>query len=141
MELHKEALQAVGLQLLAVGLGEPKHAARYCGKLAPSQTCFAATANDPYYEWGLYQYTAKDMRLENLVKEFGDDLGFFGGVIENELLSFSSPSKIRELVKKNTSILKRKNAFIFAPIHNISQEVPPENVIALYQAGMEFGAF
>ena len=87
------------------------------------------------------QYTAKDMRLETLVKEFGNDLGFFGGVIENEILSFKSLSEIRNLVKMNTNILKRNKAFIFAPIHNISQEVPPENIIALYQAGLEFGIY
>lgn len=59
-------MHAVGLQLLAVGLGEAKHAERYCGKLAPSQTCFASTTNDPYHEWGVYQFTAKDMLVNGL---------------------------------------------------------------------------
>lgn len=67
MEQRQEDLKAAGLQLLAVGLGEPKHAERYCGKLAPSQTCFAATSNDPYHDWGLYQFTARDM-LANGIK-------------------------------------------------------------------------
>lgn len=61
MEQHHAALQAAGLKLVAVGLGEARHAERYCGKLAPSQACFAATTNDPYYTWGLYQFTAKDI--------------------------------------------------------------------------------
>lgn len=54
------------MQLLAVALGEARHAERYCGELAPSQTCFAATTNDPYYEWGLYQYTVKDFLVNGL---------------------------------------------------------------------------
>ena len=87
------------------------------------------------------QYTAKDMGLEKLVQDFGKDLGFLGGVVENEVLSFSSPEQIRELVQKNVSILKKNRAFLFAPIHNISQEVPPENIIALYEAGIEFGRY
>ena len=87
------------------------------------------------------QYTAKGMDLENLVDEFGKDIGFFGGTIENEALSFSSPSKIRNLVQENVAFLKKKHAFIFAPIHNISQEVPPENIIALYQSGKDFGIY
>jgi peroxiredoxin len=49
--------QAAGVQLLAVGLGRAEHAARYCGKLAPSMTCFAATSNKPYYLFGLRQST------------------------------------------------------------------------------------
>lgn len=87
------------------------------------------------------QYTAKDMGLENLINNFGKDLGFFGGVVENEVLSFRSPQQIRELAKKNVKILMKNKAFIFAPIHNISQEVSPENIIALYKAGAEFGRY
>jgi len=87
------------------------------------------------------QYSAKDMELEQLIDEFGKDLGFFGGVAENEVLSFSNPDEIRDLVEQNVSVLKKNNAFIFAPIHNISQEVPPENIIALYEAGKEFSRY
>lgn len=85
------------------------------------------------------QYSAKNMDLNILVNEFGKDLIFFGGTIENSVLSFSTPDKIREIVHNNIDVLNKQNGFIFAPIHNISQEVPPENVIALYEAGIEFG--
>ena len=61
MERHHAELQNAGLQLLAVGLGDSKHAERYCGKIAPSLTCFAATTNDPYYAWGLYQRTREQL--------------------------------------------------------------------------------
>ncbi len=47
-------------QIINIGLGEPKHAERYCGKLAPSYPCFAATSNKPYYLWGLQHGTAGD---------------------------------------------------------------------------------
>lgn len=87
------------------------------------------------------QYTAKGMELERLVREFGKDLGFYGGVVENEILSFSPPEEITELARRNVAILKQEKAFIFAPIHNISQEVPPENIVALYQAGLAFGKY
>jgi uroporphyrinogen decarboxylase len=87
------------------------------------------------------QYTAKGMELERLVREFGKDLGFYGGVVENEILSFSTPEEITELARRNVAILKQEKAFIFAPIHNISQEVPPENIVALYQAGLAFGKY
>jgi uroporphyrinogen decarboxylase len=87
------------------------------------------------------QYTAKDMRLEKLVKEFGKDIGFFGGVIENTVLSTGKPDEIRQLVCHNVNTLKREKGFIFAPIHNISQEVPPENILALYQTGAECGKY
>jgi hypothetical protein len=57
LEQHHEQITTAGLKSLAVGLGEAKHAERYCGKLAPSLTCFAADSNEPYYAWGLRQTT------------------------------------------------------------------------------------
>jgi uroporphyrinogen decarboxylase len=81
------------------------------------------------------QYDAKDMGLARLKDEFGKDLGFFGGVVENRVLSFGTPEEVRYLVDQNMSILTPGGGFIFAPIHNISQEVPPENIVALYESG------
>jgi peroxiredoxin len=39
LELHREAIEAAGLQVVAVGLGQPKHARRFGDKLAPSVAC------------------------------------------------------------------------------------------------------
>jgi peroxiredoxin len=39
LEQHHAALKAAGLNLIAVGLGEPKYAQHFCGKLAPNVTC------------------------------------------------------------------------------------------------------
>ncbi len=87
------------------------------------------------------QYTAKGMELTRMKKEFGKDSGFFGGVVDYAILSLASPSEVRKIVKGNIEILKKGGGFIFAPIHNISQEVPSENIVVLYQAGIEFGRF
>jgi len=46
---------------LNIGLGRPEHAERYCGKLAPSLPCFAATDNQPYDAFGLQRASAVDM--------------------------------------------------------------------------------
>jgi peroxiredoxin len=70
LEKHRTELTVAGFQLLALGLGEPKHAERYCGKLAPHLTCFADTVNDGYYAWGLRQGTMAEMRAQgfNILK-------------------------------------------------------------------------
>lgn len=36
-------------------MGEPKHAERYCGKLAPSITCLTNETTKPYETYGLQQ--------------------------------------------------------------------------------------
>jgi hypothetical protein len=56
------------LQVIAVGLGEPKHAERYCGKLAPGLPCLTSTANDPYYAYGIQRGGIKQIFNPNLYK-------------------------------------------------------------------------
>jgi uroporphyrinogen decarboxylase len=87
------------------------------------------------------QYNAQGMEVERLKREFGGSLGFFGGTVENELLSFHNPAEISRVVAANVKTLASGGGFLFAPIHNISQEVPPENVVALMQAGLDFGRY
>lgn len=55
LEQHKDVLQTAGLRLAAVGIGEPKHAQRYCGLLAPSVTCFSNPTLEAYKAFGLKQ--------------------------------------------------------------------------------------
>jgi len=53
LEQHKDQLTAAGLRIAAVGLGEPKHAQRYCGSLAPSLACYANKTKEAYRAFGL----------------------------------------------------------------------------------------
>ncbi len=87
------------------------------------------------------QYTARGMDLKRLKSEFGRDLGFFGGTLENEMLSFSTEEEVRQKAAENIAILAPGGGFLFAPIHNISPEVPAENILALYRAGREYGRY
>lgn len=43
--------------------------------------------------------------------------------------------QIREEAKQQIQLLAPGGGYLFAPIHNISQEVPPENIIAFFEAG------
>jgi peroxiredoxin len=45
LELHREEIEATGLRVVAVGLGQPKHARRFGDKLAPSVDC--VTTEEP----------------------------------------------------------------------------------------------
>jgi peroxiredoxin len=55
LELNKDKLRGAGLQVVSVAMGEPKHAERYCGKLAPSITCLTNETTMPYETYGLQQ--------------------------------------------------------------------------------------
>lgn len=53
MERHQDNFAEAGLQVVAIALGEPKHARRFCGRLAPSVTCYCNQQADVYRAYGL----------------------------------------------------------------------------------------
>jgi uroporphyrinogen decarboxylase len=85
------------------------------------------------------QYTAAGMGSASLKQQFGRELGFFGGAIENEVLSFGSVEDIRRIVCQQIAALAPAGGYVLATIHNISPEVPPQNIVALFEAAHEFG--
>ena len=80
------------------------------------------------------QPMAKDMEPEFLKKEYGKDLIFFGGICVQDLLPNSTPAKIKSEVKRRAEILGHKGGYIIAPAHNIQDDTPIENILALFEA-------
>jgi uroporphyrinogen decarboxylase len=74
-----------------------------------------------------------------LKKEFGRDCTFWGGGIETAGTLNQGPlSKIREQVLERMEIFSYGGGFVFNTVHNILPDVPPENVIAMFDAVKEF---
>lgn len=76
-----------------------------------------------------------------LKKEFGKDCTFWGGGIETAgTLNSASPSKIREQVLERMEIFSKGGGFVFNTVHNILPDVPPQNIIAMFDAIKEFNS-
>lgn len=56
LEQAHEKITAAGLGLQAIGLGEPKHARHFCGKLAPHVNCHVDLDKEAYATYGLKQF-------------------------------------------------------------------------------------
>jgi peroxiredoxin len=69
LEQAKAEFTAAGLQVVAVAMGQPKHAAQFCGSLAPSLRCLAHEDAAPYYAYGLSQANMGQLMGINVVKE------------------------------------------------------------------------
>ncbi|MFO7935834.1 MAG: uroporphyrinogen decarboxylase family protein [Bacteroidales bacterium] len=79
------------------------------------------------------------MDARELKEEFGREITFWGGGVDtSSVLPAGTPGEVRLDVLERCEIFSRDGGFIFAPIHNILPEVPPENVIAAYEAVNEF---
>jgi uroporphyrinogen decarboxylase len=85
------------------------------------------------------QTNAQGMDPVELKEEFGREITFWGGGVDtSQVLPSGTPEEVRADVLKRCDILSRNGGFIFAPIHNILPEVPPENILAMVQAVKEF---
>jgi peroxiredoxin len=67
LELHKDEFATLGLPVIAIALGKPKHARRYCGRLAPSVTCYCDGETAVYAAYGLEQGGASSILNPGLV--------------------------------------------------------------------------
>ncbi len=85
------------------------------------------------------QTNAWQMSPQFLKAEFGKDCTFWGGGIENVgTLNNGSISQIRDQVFERMEIFSRGGGFVFNTVHNILPDVPPENIIALFEAVKEY---
>ncbi len=88
------------------------------------------------------QISAKGMEPDRLKRDFGRDLTFWGGGCDTQqVLPHGSPEEVRADVRQNMRAFKPGGGFIFTQVHNILDQVPPENIRVLYEAAYEEAAY
>lgn len=79
------------------------------------------------------QTTCKDMEPERLKMEFGKDMVFWGGGCNTrDVLGVGTPEDVVRDVRERIRILSPGGGFVFQQIHNIMANVPPENIVAMF---------
>ncbi len=85
------------------------------------------------------QTSARGMDPAFLKREYGRDLCFWGGGVDTqEILPRGSPGDVRNDVRRRLPVLLDGGGYVFAAVHNIQADVPPENITALFAAVDEF---
>jgi uroporphyrinogen decarboxylase len=85
------------------------------------------------------QITSRDMDPARLKQEFGQDITFWGGGCDTRhVLNRATPAEVKEHVKRLLDIFARDGGYVFNTVHNILPDVPPENIVAMYEAVAEF---
>jgi uroporphyrinogen decarboxylase len=88
------------------------------------------------------QVSAKNMESASLKKEFGKDIVFWGGGADaTEIMTFADEKGIEEEVKRRIHDLAPGGGFVFASIHNIQPNVPPQNIVAMFKAAQKYGKY
>ncbi|MBT9775604.1 methyltransferase [Clostridium sp. MCC353] len=85
------------------------------------------------------QWTAKNMDRNQLKKEFGDRITFWGGGVDTQkTLPFGTPQQVHDEVLECCKIFGKNGGFVFNTIHNIQPGVPAENLAAMIEAVREY---
>ena len=88
------------------------------------------------------QTSAAGMDPQWLKDTFGDRITFWGGGVDTQrVLPFGTPEEVYEHVAEHIRIFAPGGGFVWAPIHNIQNTVPPENIVAALQAVRDHGNY
>jgi uroporphyrinogen decarboxylase len=85
------------------------------------------------------QTNCVDMEPAKLKREFGRDICFWGGGCDTRtVLNKATPGDVKKHVLERLEVFAPGGGFVFNTVHNILPEVPPENVMAMFEALNEF---
>lgn len=79
-----------------------------------------------------FQVTAKGMAPNFLKQKYHGKMVFWGGIDTQRLLPYGSPQEVTGEVARISEIMAKDGGYVLAAVHNIQGDVPPENVLALF---------
>ena len=81
------------------------------------------------------QITCEGMDPQHLKSTYGDRFTFWGGGCDTRhILPHAAPDEVARNVRELVSIWSPGGGFVFQQVHNILADVPPQNIIAMFQA-------
>jgi uroporphyrinogen decarboxylase len=81
------------------------------------------------------------MEPTQLKADFGTRLVFHGAIDTQRLLPFATTAQTESEVARVMKALGPGGGFVLAPVHNVQSDVPPENIVATYQAVRKYGRY
>jgi uroporphyrinogen decarboxylase len=88
------------------------------------------------------QVSAEGMDSKKLKREFGTDITFWGGGCDTQrTLPRGTPEDVQAEVLRRIADFAPGGGFVFCPVHNIQADVPPENLVAMYETVLSRGRY
>ena len=63
-------------------------------------------------------------------------MAFWGGINTQEVLPYQAADAVTAETERCINIFGKGGGYVLDAVHNIQFEVPPENVVAMYDAGL-----
>ncbi len=80
------------------------------------------------------QVSASGMDPAKLKGEFGEHIAFWGGAVDPALLARGSAAEIEQQVRRHVQQFAPGGRYVFGTIHNVQDDVPAENFMAMWEA-------
>jgi uroporphyrinogen decarboxylase len=81
------------------------------------------------------QITCAGMNPAGLKRDFGERLTFWGGGCDTrDCLIQGTPTQVRDHVRRLMDIWRPGGGYVFQQVHNIMADVPPANIVAMFDA-------
>ena len=88
------------------------------------------------------QCSAAGMDPVALKRRFGERIVFWGGGVDTQhVLPHGSTEDVKTEVRRRIDDFAPGGGFVFNPVHNIQFDVPPQNIVALWEAWLEYGTY
>jgi uroporphyrinogen decarboxylase len=87
------------------------------------------------------QVRASGMDPAKLKREYGRDLTFWGGVDTQEVLPRGKVADVWAEVGLRIRQMGSGGGYVLNSVHNVQPDVPPENVVAMFEAARELGRY
>jgi uroporphyrinogen decarboxylase len=88
------------------------------------------------------QVSATGMESAALKRDFGKEITFWGGLVDTQrVFTDGTPAEVRDDVRRHIDDLGPDGGFVAAAVHNIQANVPPENIMAMWETLQEFGKY
>ncbi|HEO71189.1 MAG TPA: methyltransferase [Candidatus Hydrogenedentes bacterium] len=79
------------------------------------------------------QVSCRGMEAGGLKRDFGCDMVFWGGGCDTQhVLPNGTPQEVARHVRGQVAALAPDGGFVFQQVHNIMANVPPENIVAMF---------
>jgi hypothetical protein len=110
-------------------------------------TCGSSSwAFDDFIEMGIdvvdtLQPEAKDMAPAYLKHTFGDRLAFHGCISTAGPVAYGSVEDVIDDCRNTLEIMMPGGGYCFAPTHQLQDNSPTENVVAMYETAHEYGRY
>ncbi len=76
-----------------------------------------------------------------LKRDFGDKIVFYSNIANTTVLPHGTPKDVKAEVRKRIRALAPGGGYVFSGGHNIQADVPPRNIVALFDAAFDDGRY